>query len=102
MNAAALQRLTQNRLLDLKLRCVVCVLILAAAARAKMPARRRNSLRGGSHDLHGFRGRIATLFVHDANARLFARQRERNKNRLALNAREKVAAIERFFDSHEL
>ena len=54
VNTAALQRLAQDRLLERKLRRVVCVLILASAADSKVAARGRHAFCGGRDNLHHF------------------------------------------------
>ena len=56
----------------------------------------------GSDNLFHLRSRIATLVFRDANARLFAWQGERHKHSLALNARQKCAAVDRLFNCHQL
>ncbi len=60
-NAAALQCLAQNLLLHSELRRVARVLILAAAACAKVRACGRDPLRGRGDNLFHFGGRVAAL-----------------------------------------
>ena len=54
------------------------------------------------NDLFDFGGRVAALVLRNAHARLLAGQRERNKDRLAFDARQKRAAINGLFNLHEL
>src|ERR1700691_5337521 len=69
LNAAALQGFTQDGLFELELRFVVCVLIVATAACAKVRTGRGNALRRGGEDFIGIGGVIAALVLRDAHTR---------------------------------
>ena len=101
-HAATFQRFPQNRLLPGQLRCVVRVLIVAAAARAKVRAGGHNALRRGGDDLFRFGGRVAALVLRDPHPRLFAGQRERHKHRLAFHASQKCTAVDGLLDFDHL
>ena len=81
-NAAALQRLAQDGLLESELCRVVRVLILATAARAEVPARRRNPLRRGLNNFFSFGGCVAALVLNNSHACPLAGQRQRHKQAL--------------------
>ena len=97
-HAAALQRLTQNGLLELELRFISSMLILAAAARTKVAAAGRHAFRSSGDDLFNFGRRVAALLFHHADSRLFAGQRERHKDGFAFVPRQKGAAIDGFLN----
>jgi hypothetical protein len=78
--------------------CVFRVLIVAAAAGAKVRAGGRMRSGACGDDLLGFGGGVAALVCGDAHARLLAGQRERHKDGLAFNAGQECAAVDGLFD----
>jgi hypothetical protein len=78
------------------------VLIVAAAARAKVRAGGRDPLRRGGNNFIGLGGRVASLALGNAHPRLFAGQGDRHKDGFALDARQKRAAINRLLDLDKL
>jgi len=62
----------------------------------------RNPLRSGGGDLFHFGSGIAALVLDDPDARLFAGQGERHKNRFAFHASQECAAVNRLLDSDQM
>ena len=73
LNAAALQGFAQNGLFEGKLRFIVGVLIVAAAAGAEVRTGGANALRCGGDDFIWIGGIVAALALRNAHAGLFAR-----------------------------
>jgi hypothetical protein len=67
---------------------------VASAAGAEVAACWRGALGRGRDDCIGFRCGVAAFVVGDVNEHLFAGQRERNEDGLAVNSREKRAAVD--------
>jgi hypothetical protein len=97
-HSASFQGLAQHSLLDLKLRIIAGVLILAPAAWAEVGAIRIYAFLRGGYKFLDLRGGEAALFFDDSHTGLFAGQSKRNKHGLALVAGQECAAVDGLFD----
>ena len=77
------------------------MLIVAAAAEAKVRAGGQDALWRGTEDFFGLGGRVAGLGLRNAHPRLLARKREWHKNSLAFDSGQKCAAVNRLLDFNE-
>src|SRR5262249_61684342 len=91
--------LLENAPLVFQLRRVSAMLIVAAAAAAKVRARWLHAVGGRLEHLVDGGAREAAFFLHDGGAHLLRRQYERKKYRLALGKPgQTIAAIDELFD----
>jgi hypothetical protein len=100
----ALNRLTQNGLLQFELPFVADVLIVASAALTEVGAARTDAVRRRTENALNLRSRKTGLLFDDPGFNAFAGQGQRNEDRFTSTLRvgrktgEAIAAINEFFD----